>query len=507
MKAFDRNALVRSAMIVTRATGITYLAGLVISTVTARMLGPEDFGRYSYVVWLSGVVVICCTNGLTTTGIKFVAECLGREDALGAARVYQLLRRYFLISVAVVLAGLFAALPFLEPAGWQGSLLLLAAVVLLSGLPKGLYLLHSSVGKGYGNFSVEANTTNLSGLVGVVATLALAATGQPLEAYLALFVLLGVGHALVAIWLIRRAGIRPAPGPVDPAMVRRLNVHLVWTMVLVLLAMVSNRTVETFLLNRTAGAEAVGYFIIAATLVRGGADLLVSGLTAVLLPAMAHSYGQGGHGRVNPILSHSVRYFSFFGLLLAGAGVLCADLVVELMYGPSYAPVGGVLKVMMLMAGLTLSEGAFNAVLITTDNQRLRVVLTLLAVLVAVALAFALVPRFGLAGAVAGHVAARVVMFATVVAITLRTTRMRLPWALLGRQFAAAAAAGACAAAVMSLAPGHWIGLPAAAVYGVVLFVCSLAFRAWREQDLALLGSLADRYPRIGAALAWAGLR
>ncbi|WP_417473664.1 lipopolysaccharide biosynthesis protein [Luteimonas mephitis] len=507
MKAFDRGALVRSALIVTRATGITYLAGLIISTVTARSLGPEDFGRYSYVVWLSGVVVICCTNGLTTTGIKFIAECLGREDALSAARVYHLLRRYFLISVVVVLAGLLVALPFVEPAGWRGSLLLLAVVVLLSGLPKGLYLLHSSVGKGYGNFSVEANTTNLSGVLGVMATLVLAATGQPLEVYLLLFVLLGFCHAVLALWLIRRAGIRASSGLVEPAMVGRLNVHLAWTMVLVLLAMVSNRTVETYLLNRTAGAEAVGYFIIAATLVRGGADMLVSGLTAVLLPAMAHSYGQGGHERVNPILANSVRYFSFFGLLLAGVGFLCSDLVVGLMYGPKYAAVGGVLKVMMLMAGLTLSEGAFNAVLITTDNQRLRVVLTTLAVAVAVGLAFALVPRFGLAGAVAGHVASRVVMFATVVVITLRTTGMRLPWGLLGRQFAAAGVAAACAATMIALVHGAWMGLAAAIVYALVLLVCSMAFKAWREQDLAMLGTLAQRYPRIGMALAWAGLR
>lgn len=505
--AFNRNSLVRSALIVTGATYVTYVSGLIINTLIARGLGPDDFGRYSYVVWLSGIVVIFCTNGLTTTGIKFVAENLGRDDDHGASRVYWLLRRYFRASLAIVAVGMLVAAPFVRPAGWNGGLWFFVFLVLASGLSKSVYLLHSSVAKGYGNFGIEASTTNVLGMVGLVATALLVVTQQPLATYLLLFVLLGFGHAFLTLTLIRRTPIRPVPQKVDPDILRRLNVHLGWTIVMVLLGTVSNRTIETFLLNKMVGADAVGFFLIAATLTRGGTDLLVNGLTAVLIPVMAHSYGRGGADHVGPILSNAVRYFLFFGLLLAGVGVLCADLAIGLMYGPKYAPVVGVFKAMVVIAGLTLTEGAFNALLTTTDHQRLRVILTASAVVVSGALAFALIPGFGLAGAVMGHVASRVVMFLAIVLASSRTMRVRLPWREIGRQFASAAVAAVVAAMVLYSHDGAWMGLVAATAYGLVLVGCSFVFRVWRAQDLALLGGLAERYPKVGVLVRWIGSR
>src|SRR5690606_29036799 len=255
------------------------------------------------------------------------------------------------------------------------------------------------------------------------------------------------------------------------------------------------------------GADAVGFFLIAATLTRGGADLLVNGLTAVLIPVMAHSYGRGGADHVGPILANAVRYFLFFGLLLAGVGVLCADVAIGLMYGPKYVPVMAVFKAMVVIAGLTLAEGAFNALLTTTDHQRLRVILTASAVAISGALAFALIPRFGLTGAVAGHVIARAVMFAAIVLASSRTMHVRLPWREIRRQFASAVVAGAVAALVLYSHDGMWMGLIAAVVYGLVLVGCSFAFRAWCDQDLALLGSLGDRYPKAGVLVRWIGSR
>lgn len=508
--AFGSHALIRSALIVTGATYVTYVTGLVISMLAARGLGPADYGRYSYVVWLSGMLVVACTNGLTTTGIKFVAECLGRDDGEAAARVYGMLRRYFMLSTVVACLAFLVLARFTLPDGWEGGIGLFAAVVLASGVAKAFYLLHSSVAKGHGNFGIEANTTNLLGLVGLVATIGLVVSRRPLESYLELLVVLSVCHALLTFFFIRRTTIRPAQGPIEASMARRLRIHLAWTVLLVLLATFSNRTVETFLLNRTVGAEAVGFFIIAATITRGGADLLVNGLTAVLIPAMAHSYGRGGAAGLNPILSNSIRYFLFMGLVLAGVGVLCAELAIRLLYGPEYAPVVNVFRVMVVVAGLTLMEGAFNALLTTTDHQRLRVVLTMAAVTVSAILAFALVPRYGLTGAVAAHLIAKMVMFTTIVITATRTMQVRLPWREIGRQFACTAVAAALAALVWWAGDGAWIGLVAGVVYAVAMVVCSFLFKSWSAEDLEMLAQLTTRFPRacwLLAALARLGVR
>lgn len=493
--SFGRGALLRSALIVTGATYVTYVTGLVVSTLIARALGPGDFGRYSYVVWMSGIVMVACTNGLTTTGIKFVAECLGRGDEEGAARVYGLLRRYFLFSVALVAVACLAALPFVTPDGWRLGLPFYVFAVLASSVPKASYLLHSSVAKGHGNFSVEANTTNILSFAGLLATVALVLTGQPLHAYLLLLVALGVGHAVLTRVFIGRTPIRSSGGAIEADMLARLRVHLAWTVVLIFMATVSNRTIETFLLNRHVGAEAVGFFVIAATLTRGGADLLVNGLTAVLIPAMAHSYGRGGADQVSGILSHSVRYFLFLGLMLAGVGVFCAELAVKLMYGDGFSPVVDVFQVMVIVAGLTLSEGAFNALLTTTDRQRARVVLTGTAVGVTAVLAFVLVPRHGLMGAVAAHALARAFMFTIIVATAVWSARVRLPWREIVRLLLAGAIAAAAAWLLARAVPGPWGGVLAAGLYVAVLAAGSLVLRTWKEADLGVLHTLADRFP------------
>ncbi len=108
-------------------------------------------------------------------------------------------------------------------------------------------------------------------------------------------------------------------------------------MVLAFVAALSNKSVETLLLNRFAGAEAVGFFTIGASLTRGGVELLSSGLTTILMPTMAHAFGAGGIERVNRIASNAMRYYQFVGLLLAGVGVFWAEPVIAVMYGARYA--------------------------------------------------------------------------------------------------------------------------------------------------------------------------
>src|SRR5215467_1896294 len=90
--AFGRTAALKAVIWTTGSTYIGYILGLLINILIARRLDAADFGRYAYLVWLSGVLVLIANNGLTTTGIKFVSETLGRNAPDEAASVYGWLR-------------------------------------------------------------------------------------------------------------------------------------------------------------------------------------------------------------------------------------------------------------------------------------------------------------------------------------------------------------------------------------------------------------------------------
>lgn len=484
----------------TGSTYVSYALGMLASIVIARSLGPEDFGRYSYVVWLAGLLVVLANNGITTTAIRFVSESLGRGAGDDAARVHAWLARRQLASALLVAGGFLALLPQFMPTGWgRDGLGLLAAATLTAGLCKAWFIFDVSIAKGYGHYGIEAGSTVLMSLLSIVAVLALALMDAGLETYIVLFSIIGVGHAIAGWTLRRRAALLPVHRPLGPALLPRVRVHLWWTVLLVLAWALGNKSIETWLLNRTVGAAAVGYFAIAVALTRGGIDMLSAGLGTVLMPMMAHAYGSGGRAAANVIVAAAVRCYAALGLLLAGAGALAARPLVTLLYGDAYGEVVLPLQVMVVVGGLTLVEAAFGALLSTTDNQKLRVGFVVLSLLVTATLAIFLVPRFGLHGAVAAHAASRLLVFGITWAGIARVLQLRMPWPQLLRLVSAAATALVPALLLERVLPGRWGGLAAAVAYVVVYVAASVAFRAWRREDAEVFSGVARRFPRLGA--------
>lgn len=511
MTAFGRSAALRAALQMTGSTYVVYATGLVVSAVIARSIGPDDFGRYSYVVWLVGVLILLSNNGITTSVIRFVSESRGRGQPGQAAAVHGWLGHLQWACVLLVAAGYLVAMPWLSPAGWegQGRDPLLALLVLVALYAKGRFMFEISVAKGHGRFDVEALTTVLVSLANVAAVLFLAWRGAPLTAYLVLFAATCLAYGLAGAWMLHRGGMRPRRAPLDPRLRRRIGHHLGWTLLLVAASVFTNKSVETWLLNALVGAAEVGYFMLAAALARGGVDLLSSGLNSVLMPAMAHAFGAGGSMRVQAILSRSVRYFHFLGLLLAGVGVCWAAVAVRMLYGPQYATVTWLLQVMVLVGGLTLAEGAFGALLSTTDNQRIRAAFGIASIIIGAGAALALIPPFGLAGAIAAHAVSRLLVFALTMGGITRMMRLRLPWRQLARLSLAAVAAGVVAAATRLGVGGLAGGLLAGVAYALVFVVATAGFRAWRQDDADPLVALLERVPPMrplaGPLQRWAG--
>ncbi|HEY4529601.1 MAG TPA: oligosaccharide flippase family protein [Luteimonas sp.] len=490
----------RGAVMVTGSTYVTYALGMLTSIVIARSLGPDDFGRYSYVVWLAGLLVVLANNGTTNTAIRFVSESLGRGSEAGAAGIHGWLRRRQLASALLVAAGFLLLLPLLEPTGWSEGLGLFAAATLLAGLCKAWFIFDVSIAKGHGHYGIEAGIAASMSVASAAAVLVLFWLGAGLASYVALFALVGAGHAIAGLVVRRRAGLRSARRPLEPGVEPRIRAHLWWTVALALAWALGNKSIETWLLNRTAGAAAVGYFAIAAALTRGGIDLLSSGLATVLMPMMAHAQGAGGPERVRAILAVAVRCYVALGLLLAGAGVLAAPQLIALLYGDAYREAVLPLQVMVLVSGLTVSEGAFGALLATTDNQKLRVGFVVLSLLITAVLAVILVPRYGLAGAVVAHAASRLLVFALTWVGISKLMSLRMPWRELLRLLAAAAAAAVPAVVLARILPESWSGIAAALAYALMYLLGSLALGAWRSEDAAVLSGVAARFPRLAAS-------
>jgi O-antigen/teichoic acid export membrane protein len=373
-------------------------------------------------------------------------------------------------------------------------------VIVMSVIGKALYLFDISAAKGHGQYSVEALCTVAVSLANAAAVVGLVLAGAGLLAYCILFALASVAYGLLAALLLRRKGVRAVRGGIDAQLMARIRQHLFWTVILTVVGAFANKSVETFLLNAYVGPAEVGFFTIAAALTRGGGELLSSGLNSVLMPAMAHAHGVGGATRVNAMAQDSVRYFGFTGLILAGVGFLWAEPAVALLYGSGYEPATDALRVLVVVAGLTLPQSVFGALLTTTDHQRLRATIAGISLVLAAAAAIYAVPRYGLTGAVVANATAGILTFLAIATILTRRLSMRLPWSMLGGLFASAMLAAAAAAGLLWLHAGLTAHVVAGLVYAAFLAIASLHLGAWSAEDFMQLESLAAKHPR---SLGW----
>lgn len=500
---FGAAAMFRSALLMTGSTYVAYATGLVVSTLIARSLGPADYGRYAYLIWLSGVLVILMNNGLTTSAIRFISETLGRDDPAGTQRLHGWFKRRQWWSIAGVGLVFAACLPWLKPAGWDEHLWLFAAVCMGASVAKALYLFGVSVGKGHGRFDIEARSLSLLSLANLVIVVGFFFWGGSLSGYLWLFLLISLAHPLMARYQLSQAEIQSSAEPTEPSLLDRVRPHLWWTVLSTFVWAFSNKSVETFLLNKLVSAEAVGFFAIAATLTRGGVELLSSGLSTILMPKMGNAYGEGGVERVGKIASDSIRLFHFLGLLLAGVGVFWAEPVISIMYGESFAPAALLLQIMVVVRGATLSSAAVGALLTTTEHQSLRAAESIFTLAVSLAAALVLVPLYGLKGAMAAHVLSTTASFLFSLVCVRLVLRMHMPYGDMARLTAASVCAWGVAIGVPAASPTVWGELAAGVLYVLVYFFCTLLFRVWNQHDVALLGTLSQKVPRLRRLPYW----
>lgn len=485
----------RSAALIAASTYVSTALGFIVSIVIARSLGPHDYGQYAYLVWLSGFLVTIGNHGLSISGIRFISESIGRGELNEARNTHRWLRQQQLASVVGVLFIFSCSTYFFKPAGWMESTELLLGVIFTSVAGKAFYIFNISIAKGYKKFSIESWSNMIMSIAytGGAAILALGHTS--LMGFAIFFSAISMAHVVVVALFFRKEGIQAGSSSCSPELLSRIKPHLLWTVVLVVVVTLSNKTLETLLLSSLTGPAEVGYFSIAAALTRGGVDLLSSALTTMLMPMMGHAYGEGGIRRVNVLLSNSLRYFTFLGLILAGVGALWSEMGVLMMYGPKYAPVIDVLRVMMLIGGLTLTEGAFGSLLSTTDNQKLRAQISILSVIVSIVASVTMVPLYGLEGAVISHAITRISIVLLMAWKISTVMDVSLPVSGLIRLFLAAGLAICSISPLLWLSQTPFMQFVCGIIFCGVFIPATLLFKAWTKEDLSHINPLIIKLP------------
>ena len=493
---------IKNAAIVAAGSYFESAIGLVVGVIVARSLGPDQFGAYAFAIWLMGWLITACSQSVTTVTIKFAAEALGRGDLVQASNIYgYLLRAQAYLSIGV-LAVYALAFWLIHPPEWESTLFVYLAFSASAIWSKARFWMNGSICNSQERFEPENLALAYIAVLNLIAVAFWAWFSGSLIGYIGIFAATGCG----ALLLIRRQMAQrlkhfASNGPVPEELKRRIWSQIKATAALVVISLLGNRAIETLLLKATATSAVVGFFALAGTLTKGAVDLMTGGLNSVLLPAMSRKVGQSSKAGVGAMLSESSRYYNFLGLLVVGAGLTFAPGIVSLLYGAKYNAAIPAIVISLMIAGLTSVSAALYAYQTSTEKQADRVAVAIITIIGNLIFAIALIPRFGLNGALASLAATRVLnLFATWIYVR-RSLSNPLPLGVMGRQTIAMLIGLVPELVLRQTVAGPYLFILSFALFLLIFMLCSVILRTWKPLDFDLCISILNKVGVHGGPL------
>lgn len=488
----------------TRTTGVSVLGGglwnmasraipqiylLVVSIAAARYLGPERFGRQSFIAFVAISATMLLTGGLPVALARYVGDALGRRSPAAVQGLVRLAWQYSVPAAcagALLLAGI--GLSGADPrAAW-----LLAAASAAFGI---LNRVPGAVLVGAQRWRAASAAGLALGTASTVATVVVLAAGGGItgmfavEAPVALTTLVALG------WLAgrvrRELGTRS--GPIAPHLRREAVRYTLVTSVGVVLTFVVWRRSELFFLERFSSDTQIALYSIAFA-AAAAPVVLFQGITGAILPAVATLHGAGERDRIQTGFSRALRLLLVLALPLTALALALGPAFLGVVYGGEFHGAGPVLLIMLALMPIVPVVNLSAVFLGGLGRVWFPVIAGAVASAINIALDLVLIPHFDAIGAAVANTVGQLAVGVPVVVYACRIlgdVRWELP--VLARSVLSSAGAGLAALAGVVLVDGVG-GVLLGLAFGVIVIVALAAsLNVLPHEDAAWLHEAAGR--------------
>lgn len=457
---------------------VRLLASLLLFVILARVWGVETFGTFMYPFVSATLLGLVADYGFT---LQLVRE-VGRDPARAPIATGRALPAKLALTGLVAVAGVaFAA--FLPE---RPGMVAVFGLLLASNLALSLAVFLNLPLRGVERFQDETRVALIGNVVlfAVVSALALQGAGPiPVAAG---FLIARIVH-LAAAWQAYCGTIGKLKWPSAPLTETWAVLRTGFPFGVHILLGTLYFQIDTLIIQHFLGEAQVGIYQSGMRVLVGGL-ILTEALANAHLPALARWHAE--HERFVALAGDLNRRLLVLGVI----GFVCmsaaANLLVEVLYGSEFREAAALLPVMGLVLLIRYVGTGWGLLLTVADKQAMRMFAVTLALILNVGLNFALIPQFGLQGAVSAMVATHIVLHAIYIAFV----RAELPNLGLSRRswvlLALATAYGvwvfaAPAASILTFAGG---GIVAAGA-----LVLGVQPREWAALHRQTLGRLATR--------------
>jgi exosortase len=485
-----RDTIVRNTFWYGVVTAAGLVAGLLMSVVLARGLGPARLGDYSYLLWLLRTMTALAMLGYALATVRYTADAFGQSrPGLASAFLRMFVRRQVVTTIIVVVA-LIPVVLLVAPERFRAPLL----VMLIGLFPMTVEGIYTHAAHGAQRYDLTTHVSALKMTLHLLAAVVVVMLGGDLLALIAASM---VG-TVVACVLQRRQALRLYPAgaePVPPEVRQDVRAFLVpLSVVAVLDSLVWDRS-EIFFLGMYAPPEHIAFYSLAFGLATK-AMLAPQVVVGALLPAMADLHGRGDGAGFREVYREAIRAVALIGAPLVVVASALAPGVIRILYGEPYLTVALLLVPMLLVSLVGVMRQVAWAALRAAGDRRWALGATSVAAAVNIGAAIVLIPRWGMWGAVAANAAAQLIASALAFVGVAVLQRGAVPVQDLAR-ITVAATAGLVATWVTARQGTSLVELAAAGVAGGLAFVAVAAvLGVLRSREWALIARPARRLPR-----------
>ena len=494
----NKNKLIDNTFFYGLSSYLEYFLGLVITTVIARSLGAEQYGIYSFVLWLSAFGVALLSDGLGITAIRFLAESRGEGRNEQVRPMVRYLLRLFmlaapLVSVLLLLVFWLTANDSLPDHGW------LAALIIASFLPKALNIFYINVAKGIEEYSTQFYINLIVNPFNLLAVSVVAYLGGGIREFVFAYLLVSMAYAFIARVLVnRRLNEYPESSIAfsDRTESEQITRSIKLMTVTLFLGFIVEKQLEVFVLNFYSMPLEAGYYNAAFILGVSAIGLVPGVLGGVILPVMARAQKAGDAAQVIKY-RESARYLVILTVPLICYGAGFSTEIIELVFGQEFSQSAPAFAIILLASGVTVMVHSANSVLLTRDLQHRMLRGVMYGAVINISIDFIAIPLYGMWGALAGFVTTLFFISAYNTRLASKSLDTSLEWPYYGKVLLL----GAMATLPFLLLKGYVHPVVSIFLGGMVyvaLFIYGLFVSGLiREQDREVLGYLGNRVPVI----------
>lgn len=375
-------------------------AGLMLlsSVVFARLLGPAEYGIYSFTTALLALLLILVTAGLPIRIIRDVAKQEtedGKSDA--SALIAASCKIIGLSSAGAVLLILVYALAIKGLDDRFSQVLLIAALCLPA---MAFASLMQAILRGLRRFVLSESLQSVArplislAVFGLLYSL-LAVPASALLTMSALF-LATISVAAFA-WRALPSGLRNLRSKTEPIPIGGLIVTSVPFLALEGLQVI-NINADIFMVGLLLGPEETGVYTVGTKLSQA-IILIYATFDILIMPFVANLFAQNERERLQSVITFSARLVAALTLPVALVMFAYSDEIITLLFGERYREAGQILSVLIAGQLIKTLLGPAGPVLLMCGHEKLLAKISVVTVLLNILLNLLLIPPFGLLGA------------------------------------------------------------------------------------------------------------